>query len=69
MSVARNRYWKKTALPEKLVHDALLVVASTVSVLTIVVIGATMKVLDHLRWIVDRLDRIQATISEREPVD
>jgi hypothetical protein len=51
------------------VHDALLVVASTVSVLTIVVIGATMKVLDHLRWIVDRLDRIQATISEREPVD
>jgi hypothetical protein len=51
------------------VHDALLVVASTVSVLTMVVIGATMKVLDHLRWIVDRLYRIQATISERDRVD
>lgn len=47
-------------------HDALLVVASTVSVLTIVVIGSTIKVLDHLRWIVDRLDRIQATITERD---
>jgi hypothetical protein len=57
---------EKDRAPEKIVHDALLVVASTVSVLTIVVIGATMKVLDHLRWIVDRLDRIQATISERD---
>jgi len=51
------------------VHDALLVVASTVSVLTVVVIGATMKILDHLRWIVDRLDRIQATILERDRVN
>jgi hypothetical protein len=42
----------------------LLIVASTVSVLTIVVIGATMKVLDHLRWIVDRLDRIQWTLTD-----
>ena len=40
---------EKDRAPEKIVHDALLVVASTVNVLTIVVIGATMKVLDHLR--------------------
>ena len=64
-----QRLIEKTALRRKMVHDALVVVASTVSVLTIVVIGATMKVLDHLRWIVDRLDRIQATILERDRVD
>lgn len=47
-------------------NNELLVVASTVSVLTIVVVGATIKVLDHLRWIVDRLDRIQATLIDRD---
>ena len=47
-------------------NNELLVVASTVSVLTIVVVGATIKVLDHLRWIVDRLDRIQATLNDRD---
>jgi hypothetical protein len=46
------------------VNEALLVVASTVSVLTIVVVGATLQVLDQLRWMCDRIDRVQSAISD-----
>ena len=47
-------------------NDPLLIVVSVVTVLTIVVTGATIQVLDHLRWVLDRLDSIRALLAANE---
>lgn len=45
-------------------NDAVLIVASTVGVLTIVIIGATMQIVGHLNWVIERLDRIHTLLVQ-----
>lgn len=52
---------------EVTVDDALLIVVSIVTVLSAIVTGATMFILDYLRCIAERLDAMQGREQPRSP--